>query len=50
MLTHIDENGNARMVDITEKDKTFRVAEAQGSIIASKKIIQSVLKNINKNQ
>ena len=48
MLTHIDENGNARMVDITEKDKTFRVAEAQGSIIASKKIIQSVLKNINK--
>ena len=48
MLTHIDENGNARMVDITEKDKTFRVAEAQGSIITSKKIIQSVLKNINK--
>ena len=48
MLTHIDENGNARMVDITEKDKTFRVAEAQGSIIANKKIIQSVLKNINK--
>ena len=48
MLTHIDENGNARMVDITEKDKTFRVAEAQGSIIASKKIIQSVLQNINK--
>ncbi len=48
MLTHIDENGNARMVDITEKDKTFRVAEAQGSIIVSKKIIQSVLKNINK--
>ena len=48
MLTHIDENGNARMVDITEKDKTFRVAEARGSIIASKKIIQSVLKNINK--
>ena len=48
MLTHIDENGNARMVDITEKDKTFTVAEAQGSIIASKKIIQSVLKNINK--
>jgi cyclic pyranopterin monophosphate synthase len=48
MLTHIDENGNARMVDITEKDKTFRVAEARGSIITSKKIIQSVLKNINK--
>ncbi|MDA7700564.1 cyclic pyranopterin monophosphate synthase MoaC [Methylophilaceae bacterium] len=48
MLTHIDENGNARMVDITEKDKTFRVAEARGSIITSKKVIQSVLKNINK--
>ena len=48
MLTHIDENGNARMVDISEKDQTFRVAEAQGSIITSKKIIQNVLQNINK--
>jgi cyclic pyranopterin phosphate synthase len=31
-LTHIDESGNARMVDVTEKATTFREAIAVGSI------------------
>ena len=48
MLTHIDENGNARMVDISEKNKTSRIAEAQGTILTSKKIIQSVMEDNNK--
>ena len=48
MLTHIDENGNATMVDISEKNKTSRIAEAQGTILTSKKIIQSVMEDNNK--
>ena len=31
-LTHIDENGNAVMVDVTEKQATFRQATATGRI------------------
>ncbi len=32
-LTHIDEDGNAVMVDVTEKDSTERTATARGSVI-----------------
>lgn len=31
-LTHIDENGNAVMVDVSEKSETERVATAKGSV------------------
>jgi cyclic pyranopterin phosphate synthase len=31
-LTHFDESGNARMVDVSEKDATERVATAKGSV------------------
>lgn len=31
-LTHIDENGNARMVDVSHKDSTFREAVAEGRV------------------
>jgi cyclic pyranopterin phosphate synthase len=31
-LSHIDSKGNARMVDVSEKPDTFRVAIAQGEI------------------
>ena len=31
-LTHFDENGNARMVDVTEKSVTDRIAIASGII------------------
>ena len=31
-LTHINEQGRARMVDVTEKPVTFRTAEAEGWI------------------
>ena len=31
-LTHFDEAGNARMVDVSEKDATERVATAKGSV------------------
>ena len=32
MITHIDENGNAVMVDVSGKAETFRTAAAQGEI------------------
>lgn len=31
-LTHFNEQGRARMVDVTEKEKTFRVARAAGAV------------------
>ena len=34
-LTHIDENGNARMVDVSKKNITERVAVAEGIITMS---------------
>ena len=33
--THFDENGNARMVDVTEKNSTIRTATAVGSLLVS---------------
>ena len=35
MLTHIDKKGNAKMVDISSKEESHRIAEAQGSIPVS---------------
>jgi len=32
-LTHIDEDGNARMVDVSDKDQTERTATAKGSVL-----------------
>ena len=48
MLTHVDKKGNAKMVDISSKKNTWRTAEAKGSIQLTPKIIQSILKDINK--
>ncbi len=31
-LTHLDPEGNARMVDVTEKDVTSRIATARGTV------------------
>ena len=31
-LTHLDGDGNARMVDVTDKDVTFRAATAEGEV------------------
>ena len=48
MLTHVDKKGNAKMVDISSKKDTQRMAEAKGSIKLTPKIMQSILKDINK--
>ena len=36
--THFDENGNARMVDVTEKNPTIRTATAVGSLLVSEEV------------
>ena len=48
MLTHVDKKGNAKMVDISSKKDTQRMAKARGSIQLTPKIMQSILKDINK--
>ena len=41
-LTHFDEHGNARMVDVSEKDITSRSACAVGSILVNKEIVEKI--------
>jgi len=42
-LTHIDEQGQARMVDVGEKPTTHRIAKAQGFISMRKETLDLVL-------
>lgn len=48
MLTHIDENGYANMVDVSKKNDSLREAIAQGSIIVNEEIINAIIENKNK--
>lgn len=48
-LTHFDEEGRSRMVDVTDKDVTFRVAVAGGKIYMKNETLKRILdKNIEK--
>ena len=38
-LTHVDESGAARMVDVSEKDVTTRVATASGRVLVSAEVV-----------
>jgi cyclic pyranopterin phosphate synthase len=38
-LTHVDETGAARMVDVTAKDVTARVAVASGRVLVSSEVV-----------
>lgn len=42
-LTHFDESGNARMVDVGEKDRTLRVAIARGRVSMEPETLHVVL-------
>lgn len=44
-LTHIDERGKARMVDVTAKDVTERVAVARGRVLMKKETLDLILAN-----
>lgn len=41
-LTHFDNHGGARMVDVSEKDHTIRTAEARGEITMAKETLSLV--------
>src|SRR5262245_20396336 len=42
-LTHLDQRGQARMVDVTEKGVTERIAVAEGRVIMRKETLDTVL-------
>jgi len=44
-FSHLDNNGNAKMVDITEKTNTIRVAIASGKVIVKKETLIAILKS-----
>ncbi len=46
-FTHFDKNGNAIMVDVSEKQVTSRTATAQGYIQVNEEIIQSIQNQTN---
>ena len=42
-LTHIDSSGEARMVDVSEKPATERIAVAEGRVVMSKATLKLIL-------
>src|SRR5258708_1556645 len=42
-LTHVDAGGEARMVDVTAKPSTERVAVAEGRVIMSKSTLELIV-------
>jgi len=47
-LTHLDENNKPKMVDVSDKDETTRVAVASGLIVVSEEAYSAVIGNISK--
>ena len=47
-LTHLDEKDKPKMVDVSDKDETIRVATASGIIEVTDEVFEAVLKNKNK--
>jgi len=45
LLTHIDERGHARMVDVTDKDVTSREAVAKGVVLMKPSTLRLILAN-----
>lgn len=42
MFTHLDNSGRGQMVDVSEKEITFRVARARGSIELKKETVDAI--------
>lgn len=47
-FTHFDTEGNAIMVDVSDKDMTHRIAVAKGRIIVNSEIMEAVLNHTSK--
>jgi len=48
MLTHIDKKGNAKIVDISKKEISSRLAISSGKIYVSEEVIYQINSNTNK--
>jgi len=48
VLTHLDKNDRPKMVDVSDKSDTYRVAVASGIITMSDQALHNVLQNRNK--
>ena len=48
MSKHTDNKGNVRMIDISDKDITKRVAKAEGFIELSEEALDTIVNNVNK--
>lgn len=48
MLTHVDQQGQANMVDVTDKDVSVRTAVAEGTISMFSDTLQAIIDNTNK--
>ena len=48
MLSHIDKKGNAKIVDISNKKITKRIAIASGMIFVTQEILEQIKKNESK--
>lgn len=44
-LTHLDDDGRPRMVDVTQKPETVRVAEAVGRIVMQRETLEAILES-----
>jgi cyclic pyranopterin phosphate synthase len=42
-LTHLDENGNVKMVDVSKKDITLRIAKAHGKVKMKKETLDAIV-------
>lgn len=47
-LTHLDENNQPKMVDVSNKENTIRIAIASGLISMSQKAFDNIISNNNK--
>lgn len=47
-FTHFDDNGNAIMVDVTDKDVTERVATASGKIFVNEEVYDAIVNHTAK--
>ncbi len=45
-FSHFDDSGNAVMIDVTEKKSTTRMAVAEGTIFAIKRLLTQSCKKI----
>ena len=44
-LSHVDEQNKPKMVDVTDKEESYRIAQARGSILINRETIDLIVEN-----